>query len=774
MSDNSSGIDLGLIKKPLKLISELFNMKAFPEKTLTVLRNTIRKYYRLFKNLRITLLNYEDYSDRDLIEHGIDIIESVLLEFKDQYEIAKSIQNSIFPSKLPDNQNISIKAKLVSLYDTTGDFYDVVSLVPNKVYGVLISDITGHGVSAALVTHVVKILFKKAVQKYISPKMVLGYINRHICDILNQTSFFAGMYAVIDFSNHILLYSSAGHTYTYLYDSQAGKLKKLVNRGMGMVVGICDSVNYDEKKIKTQPGDRLITHTDGLIECRNRNGEIFGEERVKEVIKKYFDAPAKELINIIEKEAKTFIGKKKFDDDVTIIIVDIKGDKAESVSNRNIDYKKSEFHSVINYYKRSMKLKQENNDKIGIVRDKISLSELLTRLGKNYKVTNLLSDAEKISNEIHNDKLLADTYLAMSNMYLKSGEIDIALEYVNVSLQFFRNLNDEKGLLDSYVLISNLYDRKKNPELEKDYLYKALEIAKKSSKNHRMLAKIYNNLGVSFANESNQEEALSYYHKSLGIADKHDLIYSQLMLMNNIGDVYRQQGKFDESLKYFHKCLMLLEDVSDNELETVLLFNIGSIYFKKGDYNFALYFLKKGYRIAKRYHNLYGMSLIKTYIAYIYLKNKKYNKFVKAYKKSVFLNRRLAGDPHQGLIYLIMAMYKTDKVKKHNDFIKSNINTIVSIINRGETTPDWYFNKALEESKDPLHSDTYIPALYEYGKYLYEKGEDIKSQNMFVEALKVSLICGNYGERDSVFQILKELDIDIDIICERSIKVINE
>lgn len=756
---------------PRRLIKRLRNCDVIPKVLLKNIETILFNKTKIIKELYQIVKEYEGENA------SLRNLEKTLIEFKEQYKIAQSFQHNIFPQSLPENQQISVNVKLVSLYRTSGDFYDVAEIIPNKVYGIFVSDISGHGVSAALVTHMAKLLFTKATEQYVSPKDVLNFINWKISNILNQRSFFTALYTVIDFPNKQILYSAAGHTYNIRYNSKKNKLVKLKTRGMGMVIGVSDGVDYEEKKVDFNIGDRIIIYTDGLIEARSPEGELFGEKRVNETVLLHIDAPSKELIEIMLSKVRKFMQKECFEDDVTIVVIDIKGDKIETTSSRRTNYNKVEMESIVNYYKKSIILKKSRQNKKGVVKDKINLGELFSRKSAYDKALHHLRKAEKLAMETEDLKCLGDVTLAMSNTYLKMGEFDKAMTNLNEAQKYYEKINDIKGLTDSYISIAILYDKTKEPQKERSYLFKALDIVKnEENKNglYNMLAKIYNNIGVSYANESNHDEALIYYFKTLEIVQNNNVKNSEIILLNNIGDIYRQQAKYKESLKCFHNSLFLLDEINNKELKAVCYTNIAYIHYKQQDIYFCLYFLKKAKRVTIKYKMPVLESLIKGYRAYVNIKRGKIKKALLDLKDIVLINDKIKHDPQQGLLYIVLGILIGDKDRGLSEKAKSTLNFIISRVNKGETDPDWYFKEAIKQSRSPMRTDTHIPAYYEYAVYLCKTKQKEKAKEKLKEALKASLVYGNYSEREVIFDIISKFNLDVQTFCKKVKKEIED
>lgn len=251
---------------------------------MSELKNNKEIYTRLFEDIDKLLIYQNRIIDElNKIVHkyegqdaGLDTLEESLKEFNNQHSLAKSLQSSIFPSSLPDNSLIKISAKLNPMSETSGDFYDVAEIIPNKVYGAFVADIQGHGVSAALVTNLAKILFVTAVERYLSPKSVFEYINNEICDILHFHSFFTAFYIVVDFPNNQFLYSAGGHNYNLRYNAKTKTIERLETQDT--IIGVINNNKFEEKVVNFNVGDRIIVYTDGIPEAKNQEGEFFTEK----------------------------------------------------------------------------------------------------------------------------------------------------------------------------------------------------------------------------------------------------------------------------------------------------------------------------------------------------------------------------------------------------------------------------------------------------------------------------------------------------------------
>lgn len=723
--------------------------------------------YTLYKELEDTLSFQNNIIERieNILklygdEPDFDLLCERLIEYNQQNKIAQKIQKTLYPPSKWNNKLITIRAKLISMWDTTGDFYDIIEIITNKVYGVFLADIQGHGVSASLVTVLAKILFMEAINKYLSPKDVLTYINSEICKILHHKSFFTAIYTVVDFHNKCLYYSTAGSPYHIRYNNITKEIETLATKNT--VVGFINDFYFEEYKINYNIGDRIILYTDGIPEARDSKHNMFGDKRLYDIILNNTDKSPELLIKIIEDELKAFTGKKRFDDDITIIVIDIKHDKVmikDQQERARVNLSKDDVEKLIDYYKRSIKIKEEEEDVKGLLLDHKELGDQLLKKGRYDEALEHLMEASKIAEDINKDVLMANIYISLSNAYFYKADIEKAIEYALKGLHIYDKTDDIEGKTKSYNMMSVLYTRKGDIEKSKEYLYKALEILDRNDLNITLLktkALLYNNLAYAYDSESNNKESLKNLLKSNDLAEKHNFTDLQAHLANNIGDCYRLKGDYDKALKFLNKGLFLLEDYDTNNLLPICLLNLSDVYRKTGKEYLGFYFLNKGLNICEENGFKFLESALRGIRAYNYIKVGNYFDFFEDIIKCININKEIKQDASQGLILCAIGImfFETDKQNMDEDALN-----LIQETYDNQSDPVWYFEEALKRSSNPLNTDFHIPALKEYATYLYKKGEIESSKNMFKKALKILEDHEDYNELNEIKKRLGEIDI---------------
>ncbi|TGK77557.1 serine/threonine protein phosphatase [Leptospira noumeaensis] len=195
---------------------------------------------------------------RFLLEENL-LAQGQLTTIKKDLETARKIQMRILPDTVPKNQKLSMVVSYQPLYDVGGDFYDYFEF--SEGFGLVIADVTGHGVSAALDSSTVKIAFRNAKEFKESPKDLIGAMNRFLCTSLNAR-FVSAAYFYIDFKRMKLCFSSAGNPPFILIRNREIESFECP----GLLLGVRPNFSYEQKEVSLEKGDRLLFFTDGLYE----------------------------------------------------------------------------------------------------------------------------------------------------------------------------------------------------------------------------------------------------------------------------------------------------------------------------------------------------------------------------------------------------------------------------------------------------------------------------------------------------------------------------
>lgn len=241
---------------------------------------------------------------------------------KQELEIARNIQLSILPGTLPQLEGLSIRAKYEPMMEVGGDFYDFLQIDDNRI-GILIADVTGHGVAAALISSMVKIAFYMSHDRMDDPAALLSKINASLFEHI-YGRFITAFYIFIDLKEMKAVFSNAAHWPIYIQNRYTGDLSELTIRGR--LIGISREENYRNQSVNLAKGDRIVLYTDGLIEERDSKGVLLGEERFMDLIKESSSKQPSRLIDEVFITLYNWSGRfnsEGLEDDATMIVVDV-------------------------------------------------------------------------------------------------------------------------------------------------------------------------------------------------------------------------------------------------------------------------------------------------------------------------------------------------------------------------------------------------------------------------------------------------------------------
>jgi hypothetical protein len=241
---------------------------------------------------------------------------------KKELEIAAKVQLSLLPKEEPKLPGYDISAISIPAVEAGGDYFDFVKLSGNKM-GIAIGDVSGKGVGAAIYMTLTKGILQAHAEEDVSPKNVLGKVNRLLYKTIEKNSFVSMFYAILDTTKHSLLYSRAGHNPGILSSEGSGKTKLLLSKGMalGLEEGSIFTSTLNEEEISLNSGDILVLYTDGFTEAMNEKHELYGEEKLIKLIEEKRTQTAKDIIDLILKDVRKFVDNYPQYDDMTILVV---------------------------------------------------------------------------------------------------------------------------------------------------------------------------------------------------------------------------------------------------------------------------------------------------------------------------------------------------------------------------------------------------------------------------------------------------------------------
>jgi serine phosphatase RsbU (regulator of sigma subunit) len=244
------------------------------------------------------------------------IIEKERLE--KELQVASAIQMSILPQSLPNLEGFDFGAAIMPARAVGGDFYDFFPL-PEERMGIVIGDVADKGVPSAISmaqTHA--LLFAESYRE-LSARDVLQRVNHHLLGIGESGLFVTALYGILDQRTRMFSYARAGHELPLLMDP-AGRIE-LMPYGAGQLLGVLEDPLLDEQTLLLPPGSMLLLYTDGVLDCRDEQGDPFGMELLKATLSALKRLPAQEICRQLWQRIKDYQGSAPQDDDVTIVSI---------------------------------------------------------------------------------------------------------------------------------------------------------------------------------------------------------------------------------------------------------------------------------------------------------------------------------------------------------------------------------------------------------------------------------------------------------------------
>src|SRR5271170_2640414 len=261
-----------------------------------------------------------------LVLRGIrEQLEQQLLTIQKELETARQIQLSILPSEIPKIEGLDIAARYVPMTSVAGDFYDFIVADEGHI-GVLVADVSGHGMPAALIASMLKIALSGQVAHVADPAQVLLGLNRALCGKF-QHHYVTAAYLFVDMEKRTLTYAGAGHPPLLLRDGSSKRVRDVAENGL--FLGRFPFAKYSSVELPLMAGDRALLYTDGIAEATNPAGVEFGADCLKQFLAAEQSTSADHFAGQLLEELSRWSARRcadELDDDITMVAIQVKSD----------------------------------------------------------------------------------------------------------------------------------------------------------------------------------------------------------------------------------------------------------------------------------------------------------------------------------------------------------------------------------------------------------------------------------------------------------------
>jgi len=268
---------------------------SYPEEMLAVIERAV-EHLRLKKESEL----FQQHLEEELAE-------------------ARRIQQFLLPQQSPSIDGLDIGIFSLPARQVGGDYHDFIEL-PSGELGIVVGDVAGKGMPAALLMASVQASLRAYAETSYSPKYIISQVNNLLCRYTESHKFVTLFYGVLNPQSGTLTYSNAGHNYPLIFR----KNECVWLDSTGMPCGILENAQYGEARIKINPGEIALFYTDGITEAMNSDEMMFGEQRLKNLVSKNSHLNLTDLVNSIREELSRFVGNESQFDDLTLVALKIK------------------------------------------------------------------------------------------------------------------------------------------------------------------------------------------------------------------------------------------------------------------------------------------------------------------------------------------------------------------------------------------------------------------------------------------------------------------
>ena len=255
-----------------------------------------------------------DYTSAVCLGH---FSEEEIRQLESELALSQVIQRGLLPQQVPAIDGLNIAAFSRPAQIVGGDYFDFVEFQDGRP-GLVMADVSGHGVSAGMFMSSMQTAFHTLVPQSDSPVDVLERLNHLYIHNINFTTFVTIFFGKYDPPTRALSYANAGHSSAYLY--RVATNQEIWLRPTGPAIGLSESFTIRKEEIRLEPGDILLLYTDGITEAADHHGALWGEDNLADIIRQNPDSSAESLIQKILTALKDHTDGSPLADDITLMI----------------------------------------------------------------------------------------------------------------------------------------------------------------------------------------------------------------------------------------------------------------------------------------------------------------------------------------------------------------------------------------------------------------------------------------------------------------------
>jgi serine phosphatase RsbU (regulator of sigma subunit) len=256
-----------------------------------------------------------------VLREARELLARQLLDINNELEMAREIQLSILPHEIPKIRGLEIAARYIPMNLVAGDFYDFL-MVDEKRVGILVADVSGHGLPAALIASMLKVALAAQSPHAFDPARVLAGLNQSLCGMF-KNHFVTAAYVFVDAEKSCIKYAGAGHPPLLLWRESRDCASEVLENGL--LLGLFPDAPYSVAEVCVEPGDKAVLYTDGILETRSPSKEEFGPDLFKVFLESNHKLKADKFADLMLDELMGWSENRKGEgqeDDITLLVID--------------------------------------------------------------------------------------------------------------------------------------------------------------------------------------------------------------------------------------------------------------------------------------------------------------------------------------------------------------------------------------------------------------------------------------------------------------------
>ncbi len=302
---------------------------------LTICLIFVVEYIQIFKSVRLTAEKMQSEKEKERIGAELNVAT----------QIQADMLPRIFPA-FPDRNEFNLYASMTPAKEVGGDFYDFF-LIDDDHIGLVMADVSGKGVPAALFMVIAKTLIKNRAQMGGGPAEILKFVNEQLCEGNEAELFVTVWLAIIEISTGKGLAANAGHEHPVI--CRKGGRFELVEYRHSPAVATMEGIRFREHSFEMFPGDKLFVYTDGVAEATDANDELYGTDRMLDALNSNLEASPQEVLENVHQSIREFVGEAPQFDDITMLCFFYSGPDKPAGKELTLDAAVDNLDTVISF-----------------------------------------------------------------------------------------------------------------------------------------------------------------------------------------------------------------------------------------------------------------------------------------------------------------------------------------------------------------------------------------------------------------------------------------